>query len=60
MRSRRFRRRRGTTYWEVFQVCGFCRERRVVATFNDKRDAAAYVRARPKRARRTYAVERGF
>jgi hypothetical protein len=60
MRSRRFRRRKGTAYWEVWQVCGFCRERRTIATFNEKREAVAYVRARPKKARISYLLERGF
>ena len=59
MRAMR-RRRRSPPFWEVFRVCGACGERRVIATFNDKREAAAYVRARPSKARVTYAVERGW
>lgn len=62
MRSRRLRRSKSTypAYWEVYQKCGFCCEQRIVATFNDKHDAAAYIRARPKKAHVIYTVERGW
>lgn len=57
------RRRHAAPYWEVYRVCGHCKERRIVATFTKRNEALHYASA--KRGRDTeigffFEVERGF
>lgn len=55
-----FPRRRRVVFYEVYEVCGYCSNRHVVATFNHRREAVAWMRARPKRKHQILVLERSW